>query len=85
MAPGFFGTKVRMVALVERGRNEEVKNCEIAHSTSSPTIDQAALKKAEVKPSGPGDLLGLIFFNTLAISSRVGAVDISWRWWSEHE
>ena len=85
VAPGFFWTKVRIVALVERGKKLEMKNLEMACRTSLPTIGQADLKKADVKPSGPGDFLGLSFFKTFAISACVGAVDMSWRWWSEHE
>lgn len=85
VAPGFFGTKVRIVALVEVGKKPEEKNCEIAVSTSSPRIDQADRKKAEVKPSGPGDLLGFNFLRTFAISAAEGGEDIRYLSCSEQK
>lgn len=85
VAPGFLGTKVRIVAFVDRGMKPEEKNLEIASSTSSPTTDQADLKKAEVKPSGPGDLLGFNFLRTFAISAVVGADTIKNRSWVEQD
>lgn len=42
---------------------------------SCPTICQEALKKAEVNPSDPGDLFGLILSRVLAISSTDGGVE----------
>lgn len=77
VAPRFFGTKVRIVAFVDRGMKQEMKTFDIACSTSDATIGQAELKKAEVKPSGPGDLRGLSFFSTFVISAGKGGVDIS--------
>lgn len=55
VAPGFFGTSTRIVAFVDRGKKLEMKKWEIACRNSAPTIDHAALKNAEVNPSGPGD------------------------------
>lgn len=42
-APGRFGTKVRIVAFVEEGRNPVSKNLRMEATVSAPTTDQADL------------------------------------------
>lgn len=53
-----------------------MKKCRIPSVVSLPTIGLADLKNLEVRPSGPDDLLGLSFLNTLKISYAVGTADI---------
>ncbi|CDY69963.1 BnaCnng66130D [Brassica napus] len=58
--------------MLEIGRKPEKKNCRIEIMTSAPIVSQEALKKPEVRPSGPGALFGLSLKNSAFISSAVG-------------
>lgn len=73
-APGNFGTKDKIVAFADVGRNPDKKKCLTAITTSSPTTYQAALKKPDISPSGPGALLGLSLKTRNFISSGDGMV-----------
>lgn len=76
-APGNLGTNERIVEFVVAGRKFVAKKFLTAEATSTPIVSQEALKNAEVKPSGPGALLGLSLKKTVLISSAVGMDNIS--------
>lgn len=57
VGPGFLG--INIVTFVALGKNPVMKNLLIDVTNSSITNDHVDLKKAEVKPSGPGNLYGL--------------------------
>lgn len=71
-APGCLGTSVRMVALAVAGKNEEVKKSWTDCVTSPPSKSQVALKNPDVRPSGPGALLGFRLNIVRLISSAKG-------------
>lgn len=62
----------RMVEFAVAGWKLVAKKFLIADITSEPLVSQEALKNAEVRPSGPGALLGLSLKRTDLISTSVG-------------
>lgn len=77
VAPGNFGTSVKIVEFAIAGRKFVVKKFLIEVATSAPMESQVALKKADVSPSGPGALLGFSLKKIVLISSTVGMDNIN--------
>ena len=71
VAPGNFGTSVKIVAFAVAGRKLVAKKFLIDVVTSKPIKSQVVLKKADVSPSGPGALLGLSLKKIVLISSAI--------------
>ena len=75
---------MRIVALTAEGMKAVPKNRRMELITSSPKISHVALKKPEVRPSGPGDLWGLSLSIALVIDVASGREESKRQSASEH-